>query len=227
MDIIQAKKVRDEERRRIARSLHDGPIQSMTNIIWAAGICEQLMEIDLSKAKKELGKLKQLARNALRELCDAVSELRDAGMKEGGLTAALAEYSNSLQAAGVRRIRYCVKGQESKIPSGTEGCLRAIAQECCTNIRKHAKASNVIITLRYTPRTLFLYIRDDGIGFDYPQDGIGSGELHKFGLLGIAEQVGLINGKMKIKSSLGKGTRILVAAPLRQASSELREQEGK
>lgn len=219
------KNVQDEERKRIARTLHDGPIQSLTNIVWAAGVCEKLLDINLPKAKEEVGKLKQLARNALQELRGAVGELRDVGGLDRGLAAALSEYTNALRAAGFPIIRCSVKGRECELSPETEFCLLAVIHECCTNIRKHAKASKVNIVLKYTPRTLFFYICDDGVGFDYPQDKLRPAERDKFGLLGMEEQIGLINGKIKIKSSQGRGTRILVAVPLRQTGGKLREEE--
>jgi len=226
MEITQMKKVQEEERKRIARTLHDGPIQSLTNIVWAAGVCEKLLETNLPKAKDEVGKLKQLARNALQELRGAVGDLRNSGGSDWGLATALSEYISTLPSTDFPGIRYSVRGREGGISPETEHCLLAIVHECCTNIRKHAKANKVTVKLKFTPRTLFLSIRDDGVGFDYPQYKFCPGERNKFGLVGIEEQIALINGKLRLRSARGKGTRLLIAAPLHQTGKKLREQEG-
>ncbi len=202
-----------EERKRLARALHDGPIQSLANIFWEVGLCENLAGTDPGRAKAELGKLKQLVRNTMLELRQAAADLRRTEEESADFMARLRGYLAALPEAPP--VCLVVSGAERSLsPAVAHHCL-AIVQEGLANSRRHAAAARVLLRIKWTARKIILLLWDDGIGFDYTGAMARDAAEGHFGLLGIGERVEEMAGKYRIHSAPGKGTRLLVVAPLR------------
>lgn len=204
--IIEAQ---EEERERLARDMHDGPAQSMANILVKTEICERLMDIDIKKSKEELQNLKTIARTTLKDIRKTIYDLRPMSLDDLGLIPTLERYIyNFIDYTGID-VKLNVLGDVVNLNSTVEIAIFRIIQEALNNIFKHSKATEARIVMEYSPTRLNLSIRDNGIGFNIDKvNELGRNTTGGFGLINIRERVELLKGNLEIKSSPGKGTRI-------------------
>lgn len=209
--IIQAQ---EEERKRVAREIHDGPAQVLANIIIRADICEKLLAAeDLEKAKEELRELKETVRQVLKEIRKIIYDLRPMALDDLGFIPALKRYVNQLQEEVDGDIDLVILGEEGNIPRHLDTILFRIVQEGLTNIKKHAGARNIKLKLEAGQEHINILIIDDGKGFDVEEVMAGHKITSGFGLTSMKERVGLIGGKLEIDSKPGGGTKLFVRVP--------------
>lgn len=207
--IIRMIEVQEEERHKLAMDIHDGPAQSLANLVIKAEICERLMDIDIEKAKSELSNLKTLIRATLGDIRKTIYDLRPMSLDDLGLIPTLKRYINNFSEYTGIKVELQVIGQPIILNSSIEITIFRVIQEALNNINKHSKATESKITIEFTQTRLNLSIADNGIGFDYGEIS-NSDNLHMggYGLVNMRERIELIGGNFKIKSSPGKGTRI-------------------
>lgn len=211
---IKVIKAQEEERHRVAREIHDGPAQLMANIVLKAEICEKLVNIDINKAKEELNNLKSVVRESLQDVRRIIYDLRPMSLDDLGLVPTVQRYATKFGEDNNIRAKINVVGEFEDIKSIVNVTTFRIIQESLNNIKKHANANNIIVSLEDDEDVIKVIIEDDGRGFDTTNlkndsENINSG----FGLFGMQERVSLINGYVNIDSTIGKGTKILVVIP--------------
>lgn len=204
-------KSQEEERRRVARDIHDGPAQAMANIVFRAEVCERLIDTDVDRAKKELRELREHIRGTLAEIRKIIFDLRPMALDDLGLIATLRGILENIQMQNGILTELSVVGKERRIASHIEIGLFRVAQEALNNAVKHANASTLKVRVEFAPAAIAMMVKDDGNGFDHDWEEISTGH---FGLMGMRERLQLLEGKMVVKSAPGKGTRILFSAPL-------------
>jgi len=207
-------KAQEEERQRVAREIHDGPAQLMSNVVLKAEICEKLIDVDLEKAREELRSLKRIVRDSLRDVRKIIYNLRPMSLDDLGLVPTLQRYVLTFQEETGISVSFRTTGVQPELKSEVSLTVFRIVQEALSNVSKHAKASNISIRLDFLNKELKLYVIDDGIGFNEEKlmvknDDITSG----FGLVSMRERVELLNGEMNISSEPGKGTRLNIMIP--------------
>lgn len=203
-------RAQEEERRRIARGIHDGPAQSLANLVLRAEYCEQLLDKRPELLKQELQSLKQFARNNLEDIRKIIFDLRPMDLDDLGLIPAIQRYATDFSVTHQIPVEVVVMGDQRRFSSAMEVALFRIVQEALTNIRKHARATQARIMIEVTPLNVTLVVKDNGIGFnvDEPPD-------HEcFGLRGMKEWVAFLRGHIKIASQPGEGTTINVKIPV-------------
>jgi len=210
--IIQAQ---EEERQRVAREIHDGPAQSMSNIVLKAEICERLVDAEPMKAKNELRNLKSVVRDTLQDIRKIIYNLRPMSLDDLGLVPTLQRYIITYQEESETEVVFKTRGTCEDIRPVISLTVFRLVQEAINNIKKHAQAKNVSINLEFLEKELKLYVFDDGKGFDtndlkVRKEDISSG----FGLYSMRERIELLNGKFEINSTIGKGTRLSITVPL-------------
>ena len=208
-------KAQEEERQRIARDIHDGPAQSMLNVVIKADICERLIDINVEKAREELRNLKKLVRYSLQDIRKIIYKLRPMSLDDLGLLPTLQKFLLTFQEESGIAISFKTRGTISNMKSEVSLTIFRIVQEAISNVNKHANAQNVAVNLEFLEDQIRLYIYDDGQGFrieDLKEAGkdINSG----FGLYSMKERVELLSGEFCVNSELGKGTRLYIAIPL-------------
>ena len=208
--IIEAQ---EEERMRVSREIHDGPAQSMANVVLKAELCEKLLNIDLSQAKDELNELKDIARNSIKDVRRIIYDLRPMSLDDLGLIPTLQRYIDKfMEETGINVDLMILDNPEEIKPIIEIACFRII-QEALNNASKHSKAKEVLIKIEYAVDKLFIVIKDNGIGFE--KDKLKrSKDLRGYGLIGMKERAELLSGKLDIISSLGEGTKVLLTIPL-------------
>jgi signal transduction histidine kinase len=199
---------REEERARLARDLHDGPLQALIGLNLQLGLL--LPQTDDSESLKEM---RTEVRNLLTELRGVCSELRPPMLDTLGLAAALCSLAEDWSAQSGIAVRLDLPADSvalPPLPGDMSVNLYRVAQEALANVAKHAQAKRVDICILSQAGGFRMTIEDDGCGFDLPQE---IGELTSsghFGLVGLRERVNLIGGKLSLDSAPGRGTRIQV-----------------
>ncbi|MFZ5989758.1 MAG: sensor histidine kinase, partial [Bacillota bacterium] len=208
-------KAQEDERQRVARDIHDGPAQSMSNIVLKAEICERLVDTDPVKAKDELKQLKSVVRDTLQDVRKIIYNLRPMSLDDLGLIPTLQRYVMTCQEESKIAVSFKTRGVYDEIRPIISLTIFRLVQEAINNVKKHSKARNVIINLEFLDKELKLYIFDDGKGFDISTLKAKSEDINGgFGLFSMRERVELLNGKFEIDSTLGKGTKISITVPL-------------
>lgn len=212
---MQIMKAQEEERHRLARDIHDGPAQSVANIILKAELCEKLIEIDRDKSLKELYGLKEIARDTLKEIRKTIYDLRPMSLEDLGLIPTLERYIDVFEEDSKIFINLKTYGSFNGIESVVHVSVFRIIQEALNNIRKHSEANSASIVIECTQTNLNLSIMDDGIGFNPKTCNNNSNPLEGgFGLINIKERVEMLNGTINIVSEINQGTKINIFIPL-------------
>jgi two-component system sensor histidine kinase DegS len=211
-------KAQEEERQRVARDIHDGPAQLMSNVVLKAEICERMIDVDLDKAREELRNLKRIVRDSLQDVRKIIYDLRPMSLDDLGLVPTLQRYVLTFQEESGISVSFQTMGvQPSELKSVISLTVFRIVQEALNNVTKHANARNVGIQLEFLQKSLKLYVFDDGAGFDTEKlkqrhEDISGG----FGLVSMRERVELLDGEMIISSEPGRGTRLNITIPFTQ-----------
>lgn len=208
----QINRAQEEERKRIARELHDDTIQYMVVL------ARQLDE--LASSSKGLSDEERLHLENLRQQINSIMEgvrrlshdLRPATLDRLGLLPAL-EWLASQVPSGVS-VEVKAYGTERRLPAEVELVLFRIAQEALSNVRRHSQATKAEVKVEFEDKKTRITVKDNGKGFDLPET---MGDLVKAGRLGLAgmqERIQLLNGSLKIESEPGRGTTVTVEAPV-------------
>lgn len=205
----------EEERKRIARDIHDGPAQSLANIVMRSEYILKLMEVNPSMVKEELFALIELVRKSLADVRKIIFDLRPMSLDDLGLLPALKRYIEQYQKEYGIFVEMIVMGREYDLDSSIAIAVFRIIQESLNNVRKYAKATQVIIKLEYLNEKINGSIRDNGCGFEV-EKALAKKEGSSFGIMGMRERVQLLNGKFEIRSVIGKGTEVIFSIPVKK-----------
>ncbi len=210
--IIEAQ---EEERKRVAREIHDGPAQSMSNIVIKAEICERLMDKDVNEARKELQNLKKVMRDSLQEVRKIIYNLRPMALDDLGLLPTLERYVISFKEETGIDVQLRSRAINEEIKPVISLAVFRIVQESLNNVLKHAQAKRVSILLEHVNQKLIIIIADNGVGFNTKNVKIIEPEsTGGFGLFSMKERVTLLEGEVDIVSQVGVGTKITIHIPL-------------
>jgi len=217
---------REEERSRVARDLHDGPLQLLVGLNLQVELL--LNQIDLSEVedggatvRQELRGLRSEVRQLLADLRRVCADLRPPMLDTLGLGAALRALAEawSAQHAIPLDAQLPVDCTLRDLPADVAVNLYRVAQEALNNVARHAGAHRVLLRLRREGAHLSLTVRDDGRGFSVPDHLRQLTVADHFGLVGIQERVELIGGELTLISSPGRGTTVHVTAPTELSTS--------
>ncbi|WP_031341824.1 sensor histidine kinase [Ruminiclostridium papyrosolvens] len=210
--IIEAQ---EEERKRVAREIHDGPAQSMSNIVIKAEICERLLDKDIDEARKELQNLKKVMRDSLQEVRKIIYNLRPMALDDLGLLPTLERYVISFREETGIDVQLRSRAINEEIKPVISLAVFRIVQESLNNVLKHAQAKRVSILLEHVNQKLNIIIADNGVGFNTEDVKIIEPEsTGGFGLFSMKERVALLEGEVDIVSQVGVGTKITIHIPL-------------
>lgn len=220
LKIIQAQ---EAERQRIARDVHDGPAQGLSNLVLKAEFCIKLLDKDIDRAKYELQVLKALIRETINDTRRLIYNLRPMSIDDLGLIPTLERYVDTIENANDFAIELIVhndtsRGQTEIAEEITLTCFR-IVQEAMNNIIKYARANKIEIQLDLTEDCLQLIITDDGIGFDVSKIRLNEEDNTGFGLSMMKERVGLLLGELDISSGV-KGTTVSARIPMKSTNNK-------
>ena len=202
----------EDERRRIAREMHDQFGEQLTALGRGISTLKDACR-DRTDLRGQVEALETVAQQIDRDVDQLVWELRPTALDDLGLRRGARELRPGLVEARQHPAELHTSGLlDDRLASETETTLYRIAQEALTNVAKHARAENVEVILERRADQVLLIVEDDGVGFD---PGVPRHAGQGFGLLGMQERAALVGATLEIESAAGKGTTILVrmAAP--------------
>jgi PAS domain S-box-containing protein len=206
-------KAQEEERRRIAREIHDSLGQMLTAIKFNVEILEDAADLQADEDRRRIAEIKSLLDNAMAEAREISYNLMPSVLVDFGLVPALQflaeQYSKKSQLA----VQVHVSGVENRLDPSIEVGLYRIAQEALTNITKHAEASTVNVHLLGDSKSIRLIIEDDGKGFLISRLEPRRDKRHGMGLVSMRERAASFNGLLMLDSRPGRGTEIIVEIP--------------
>jgi len=200
----------EDERRRLATEIHDGVTQQLISVWYRLQAARRHLPDGSGRADAELQRAQALVDSALEEARVAIHDLRPAMLDDLGL-------GPSIRALAPRSLPEETEIQlavddDLTLPSHHEVALYRIAQEALSNVRRHADASRVEISLSQDGDRVVMRITDDGRGFD---PSPASASATSFGLVGLSERAALLGGRLRVESSRGEGTIVEVELPIR------------
>jgi PAS domain S-box-containing protein len=209
-------RTQEEERKRLARDLHDDVSSSLLLLIQRLDslISTRRTNLPPRVLGEKLEDLRTQTVSALDYIRRYAQDLRPRILDDLGLIPALEWMTEDLEKNYGVKAHVKVSGTERNLPAEVQLLLFRIAQEALSNIRKHAKASVAVIKLAFGHDTITMTVSDNGHGFQVPariEDLASAGRL---GIMGMAERARLLSGTLEIKSELGKGTRVITRLPV-------------
>jgi PAS domain S-box-containing protein len=202
-----------EERRRIAREIHDGLAQALASLRLRADVWRTLVDRDPSKLHAELDRLQEILGEGIREVRRSIFALRPVALEELGFYPALQRFIEGFGEQNQLRVDLRILGPQDRLPAPLEPVLFRIVQEALNNVSKHAQAGTVSIKLDLESASeVALQVRDDGVGFDLALlDQAVRNE--RLGLKHMRERVENLQGTFSLHSQPGKGTEIQMMIP--------------
>jgi two-component system sensor histidine kinase UhpB len=204
----------EEERRYIARELHDETAQALTALSLGLAGAEEACAGDPAEARGHLRVLRDLVDDIVKRVNQLTTRLRPTMLDDLGLIPALITYADTLDRNLPFSVDVEVMGHRRRLPSELETALYRIAQESLTNVARHAQAKHASVRLHLGPREATLKVSDDGIGMSAERAEQAAEEGEGWGLAGIRERAALLGGDVIIRSELGAGTEIEARIPI-------------
>jgi signal transduction histidine kinase len=203
----------EEERRRIARGLHDEILQDLSAFLIKLDICRLYPE---QISPEKIDEMKSIMQKTLDDIHNVIQDMRPLILDDLGLEAAVVWLLD--KHVGAKGIDYYLKTDNvtgKRFAAKIEITLFRIVQEAAINIARHSGAKNVVLTLAADDRSVNVCVEDDGSGFDLQETLKNTSEVGKgLGIMGMMERASLLDGKFAIHSVPGEGTRMSVRIPL-------------
>jgi len=201
----------EEERRRLARELHDDTLQALIALnqrIQLAGLATED-----AKATASLEEVRVLIEQTMVNLRRITRALRPIYLEDLGLVAALEVLARETEELSGIPVDFRKNGEPRRLTPQAELALFRMAQEALNNIARHARAGRAGLEILFNAEGVTLHVRDDGRGFIPPESPAELAPLGHFGLLGIQERAELIGARLEIRSGDGEGTLVTVVYP--------------
>ncbi|MDH7485828.1 MAG: GAF domain-containing sensor histidine kinase [Anaerolineae bacterium] len=213
--VRQITQAQEEERKRIARELHDDTVQALVVLsrrldALAAACGPASLPQD---AAQRIAELQELMDDVIRNVRRFSRDLRPSILDDLGLLPTLESLANELTERDGIPTDLQVRGESRRLPPETELTLFRIAQEALNNVRRHAQARHASVTVTFTDNTVQITVQDDGRGFVPPAHSGDLAAAGKLGLMGMHERARLLRGTLDVHSRPGQGTCVTVTVP--------------
>jgi len=216
LNIVRIVQAQEEERQRLARQMHDGPAQSLTNFILQTEICQRLFDRNPARAAEELDTLKTVAGVTFQKVRDFIFDLRPMMLDDLGVLPTVRRYVDSFREKNDIDVKLDILGEERRLETYREVMIFRGIQELMGHARDYANASEMDIRLDLTGNTIRFSVQDNGRGFD--AQAAFSGEegyqdTRSQGLITLKEKFELIGGSLAVFSGETEGTTVRVELP--------------
>ncbi len=207
--IVRVIEAQERERQHMARLLHDGPAQALTNLVLQAEICERLFTSDAERAKTELANLKSAVASTFERVRGFISDLRPMMLDDLGLIPTMRRYVEDYNL----KVQLTISGRERRIASYKEVTIFRVIQTLLNNARDFSHATSVQVALDMGEDVVRVTVEDDGSGFDVA-DLTGGAVGEEMGLPTLRERIEMLKGSFDVDSTPGRGTRVAFTVPL-------------
>ena len=206
--------IQELERNRIASDLHDSAVQNLTGLVHKSELISRLMDIDMPRARIEIDQTIDVAKDTIREIRDAIFDLRTVSLDDISLADAVDNFCNTINRAHNVAFMIYKEGDEYILEDMIQINLYRIAQEACTNIVKHSKATKATIHIDYRPDILIMTITDNGIGLPSLKEQKSKYARKHYGMLIMQERAAIMNGTFEAVNVKDGGSEIKVSVPV-------------
>jgi two-component system, NarL family, sensor histidine kinase DegS len=217
INIVRVIQAQEEERQRLARQMHDGPAQSLTNFILQAEICQRLFDRNPARAAEELSNLKTAASVTFQKVREFIFDLRPMMLDDLGVVPTVRRYVDSFKEKNDIDVRLDITGEERRLESYREVMLFRGIQELMVNARDSANATQMVIRLDMSGNRIKAVVEDDGRGFDAValfQGDESFLDTRTQGIITLREKFELIQGNISVASSETEGTTVRLELPV-------------
>lgn len=208
-DITQSQ---EEERKRIARELHDDTVQSLIAIGQRIELIKGTLD-DPIETRTRLNELRTMVTGAIASVRQFSRDLRPLALEDLGLVAAMQYLVNQLAQSEGIDVDFNVEGTAEGLPPDKEVAIYRILQEALNNVKKHAHASEVKVLAQFTNKHITLTVQDNGRGFIVPASITDFATSGSFGVMGLQERAQLFGGNIEVESQLDEGTIVRLVMP--------------
>ncbi len=213
--IVRVVAAQEAERQRLSRQMHDGPAQALSNFILQAEIAMRLFDNDPQRAREELANMKAAATSTFQRVRDFIFDLRPMMLDDLGLVPTTRRYLDDFGVKSGVKASWLFTGTQRRIESVREVMVFRALQELLGNVRDHAQATQIKVSMDMDEHRVQVIVEDNGKGFD-AHSALEAG--HKtLGLPALRERIGLLGGELDIDSQPGQGTRVRLLVPAGQA----------
>jgi signal transduction histidine kinase len=206
----------EEERKRLARELHDETVQALIALGQRIEMAQKALDKDPEKARQRLAELSALARETQEEVRRFSRALRPLYLEDLGFVPALEMLAQEVERQHGLAVSVQTEGVLRRLAPDLELAAYRIAQEGLSNVVRHAQAKTACLNVTFAEAELILRIKDDGRGFEPPLNPAELAHSGHFGLMGIRERALLFGGRLEVRSRPGTGTTLTVFLPLGQ-----------
>ncbi len=215
-NIVRIVQAQEEEKLRLARLMHDGPAQSLTNFILQTEICQRLFDRDPARAAEELSNLKTAASVTFQKVRDFIFDLRPMMLDDLGVVPTVRRFIDSFRERTDMEVKLDFVGEERRLESHREVMLFRGIQELLGHARDYAQATEVFIRLDMSTEIIKVEVEDNGRGFD--AEAAFSGDYTHLdprtqGLITLKEKFELVRGSVTVTSGEGEGTHVSMTLP--------------
>lgn len=205
----------EQEKVRIARDIHDGPAQQIAGTLMNVDLCSVLLQKDPEKGGAVLAKIKQDLGNTLGDIRAILFDLNPAPIEKIGFREAIQNMLHSILNSEQVNINFFYNVGEEEIPEMKQKAIYRMVQELINNIKKHSKATEVMLRITMVNDFLYLYLMDNGIGFQVPED-LEYFRMHKksYGISNIHTRIKEMNGTLVVNSDSTNGTSFKIQLPM-------------
>ena len=207
-------KAQEEERKRIARELHDETSQSLTGLVIGIRMVQEIVPESMPDLAERLENINDLAHSTLNEVHTMAVRLRPSVLDDLGLAAALRSYAKEFSENTGILVDMQLLGMSQRLLPELETVLYRVVQEALTNVARHSTATQCVVTLRRKDNLIKGSIQDNGSGFDYQRVMMSDEKGRGLGLHGMKERIELVGGSLEFDSRPNEGTTIFIEVPL-------------
>ncbi len=204
----------EEERRRLARELHDDTVQALIALDQRAQMAQRAAADSTPAARERLTELRAMTSALIDDLRRVIRALRPIYLEDLGLLPAIEMLARDVGFEGGYPAAFSVSGPVRRLTPAQEIGLYRIVQEALHNAARHAEARSVTVAVTFTTETVGVEVADDGRGFSVPDRVNEQVTAGHFGLMGMQERAELIGARLEIRSAPGRGTVVAVRLPI-------------
>ncbi|MBN1815195.1 MAG: sensor histidine kinase [Anaerolineae bacterium] len=210
--VVRIIEAQERERQRLSRQMHDGPAQSLTNLILQAEICERLFDTDANRARSELVNLKNAVAGTFQKVKGFILNLRPMMLDDLGVVPTLRRYVDGFAENSEVITNLTITGKERRLEPHKEVTIFRLTQELLNNADEYAHATSVQIGLDLGDELVRVSVEDNGSGFELTE-ALTSPDADRLGLAMMRERVEMLGGRIYFDSSVGRGTKVSFELP--------------
>lgn len=213
-------RTQEEERKRIARELHDDTVQSLIAINQRLELARTSLDSP-TETRSILNEVKTMVTGAIASVRQFSRDLRPLTLEDLGLIPAMQYQVNQLAHSEGIDVHFHVEGEARELPADMEVAIYRILQETLNNVRKHADATEVKVSAIFSEEQIILTVHDNGRGFEVPEAMTDFASSGSFGMMGLQERAQLFSGNVVVQSEPTNGTTIHLVIPRQSKLSQL------